>query len=114
MTASHSDYNFWIIDRNTGRGPFSIRMTDIYGHTATATNVKLSPQKVQTTSVSLTGKVAVKHAERKATVRPSPPPPATASPAAPAPEATTQAANPALSAPSVNLAAAPAKAKKCG
>jgi expansin (peptidoglycan-binding protein) len=112
MTASRSDYNFWIIDRNTGRGPFSIRMTDIYGHTATATNVKLTPGKAQATAVSLTGRVEVRHAAKKATARPSPPP--KASPATPTSEPTTQAAIPALSAPSVNLAAAPAKPKKCG
>jgi expansin len=112
MTASHTDYNFWIIDRNTGKGPFSIRMTDIYGHTATATNVKLTPEKKQATSVSLTGKIAVAPAAKKKGS-----PPATHSPspsATSAPRSTTQPADPALLAPPVDLAAAPAKPKKCG
>jgi expansin len=58
MTASHATYNYWIIDRNTGSGPFKIKITDTYGHTVTATNIKLKPNKTQTTSVRLTaGKV---------------------------------------------------------
>ena len=51
MTATHADYNFWIIDRRTGTGPFQIKMTDIYGNTVTAKNIKLTPQKKQATSV---------------------------------------------------------------
>lgn len=54
ISATHTDYNFWLIERDTGNGPFSIKMTDIYGHTATATNVKLLPQKTQATTVRLT------------------------------------------------------------
>ncbi|BCJ51954.1 hypothetical protein Asp14428_34290 [Actinoplanes sp. NBRC 14428] len=54
MTATHADYNFWIIDRRTGSGPFQIRMTDLYGNTATAKNIKLRPEKKQTTSVRFT------------------------------------------------------------
>jgi expansin (peptidoglycan-binding protein) len=116
MTASHTSYNFWLIERNTGKGPFSIKMTDIYGHVATATNVKLIPEKKQATSVSLTGKISAAPATKKATPKkkasPSASPSASASPAAPALESTTQAIDPALLAP-VDLAAAPAK-KKCG
>jgi len=58
MTASRTTYNFWIIDRNTGNGPFSIKMTDVYGHTATATGIELTPQRQQFTRVSLTGRIA--------------------------------------------------------
>ncbi|MGA5303958.1 expansin EXLX1 family cellulose-binding protein [Nucisporomicrobium flavum] len=55
MTATHADYNFWIIDRRTGGGPFQIKMTDIYGNTVTAKNIKLIPKKKQTTSVRFAG-----------------------------------------------------------
>jgi len=66
MTASHATYNYWIIDRNTGSGPFKIKITDTYGHTVTATNIKLKPNKAQTTSVRLTtGKAAAAAAPPK-------------------------------------------------
>ncbi|MEV8505089.1 expansin EXLX1 family cellulose-binding protein [Actinoplanes sp. NPDC051475] len=55
MTATHVDYNFWLIERRTGNGPFQIQMTDIYGNTATAKNVKLIPEKKQATSVRFAG-----------------------------------------------------------
>jgi hypothetical protein len=110
MTASRTDYNFWIIDRNTGRGPFAIRMTDIYGHTATATNVKLIPQKKQATSVSLTGKITSAPTAKKSAPakKPSPSPSVSVSPTAILPEPATPA--PALA--PADLAATPAK--KCG
>ncbi len=49
--AAREDYNVWIIDGRMGSGPFQVRMTDIYGKTVTAKNIKLLPQKTQTTSV---------------------------------------------------------------
>jgi hypothetical protein len=111
MTASRTDYNFWIIDRNTGKGPFSIKMTDIYGHTATATNVRLAPLRKQATSVSLTGRIAVAPAAKKSSPKAARSPSPSAAPVA---ESTTPAADPGPVAPPVDLAAAPAKAKKCG
>jgi hypothetical protein len=115
MTASHADWNVWIIDRYTGKGPFSIKMTDIYGHTATATNIKLLPNKRQATSVRLNGKVPVapvpkvaRPAKKKALPSASP----SASSVAPLLDAT-RASDPPLTDPPVDLAAAPAK-KSCG
>ena len=73
LTANRTDYNTWIINRDVGNGPFSVRMTDIYGHTGTATDIKLIPNQRQTTSVRLTGAPAAsavpvkKKAARKAT-----------------------------------------------
>ncbi|MEV4639320.1 expansin EXLX1 family cellulose-binding protein [Actinoplanes sp. NPDC049548] len=55
MTADHVDYNFWIIEKRTGNGPFQIQMTDIYGNTVTAKNIKLIPEKKQATSVRFAG-----------------------------------------------------------
>jgi hypothetical protein len=78
MTANRTDYNTWIINRDVGNGPFSVRMTDIYGHAGTATNIKLIPNKRQTTSVRLTGVAAapappvVKKAAKKPSAKPSP------------------------------------------
>lgn len=50
-SAALQDYNAWIIDGQMGNGPFQVKMTDIYGKTITAKNIKLSPQQKQTTSV---------------------------------------------------------------
>ena len=55
-TATRTEYNAWVINRDVGNGPFSVRMTDIYGHAGTATNIKLIPDKLQATTVNLTTK----------------------------------------------------------
>lgn len=89
--AALEDYNVWIIDGRMGRGPFQVKMTDIYGRTITARNIKLSPQKKQTTSVRFTTgskTSAAKPAPRKAsspspkTKKPSPSPRASTTPTA--------------------------------
>jgi expansin (peptidoglycan-binding protein) len=49
--AALEDYNVWIIDGQMGGGPFQVKMTDIYGKTITAKNIKLKPQQKQTASV---------------------------------------------------------------
>jgi expansin len=119
MTATRTDYNTWVINRDVGNGPFAVRMTDIYGHTGTATNIKLIPNKRQITSVRLTGAVAapapraahaVKKPVKKATAKPSP----SVSPSSsqPALESTEAAPLPPTD-PPVDLAAAQTT-KSCG
>lgn len=68
-TATRADYNYWIIDGGAGSGPFTVRVTDVLGHAATLTGIKLSPGTTQKTSVRLTaGHVPVKpSATRKPT-----------------------------------------------
>jgi expansin len=101
MTAAREDYNFWIIDRRTGNGPFTVKMTDIYGNQATATGVKLQPEKKQTLSVRFAGSSVVtgtapKPAAKKKTSSPSPSPSASASaPASAKPSATASSVAPA-------------------
>lgn len=119
MKASLSTSNYWIIDRSTGSGPFKIKITDTYGHTATATNIKLQPNKKQATSVRLTeGKQIAAPAPSKKKSKAAPPaspsssPPSSSAPAkaassSPAPvapplESTTAVADPE---PDVALAA---------
>lgn len=119
-TAALEDYNVWIIDGQTGRGPFQVRMTDIYGKTITAKNIKLLPQKRQTTSVRFaTGSSSVVPAtppkKKKASPAPSKPAPSpsasASSPAAPLLESTEATAAP----DEVALAAAePAAKASCG
>jgi expansin (peptidoglycan-binding protein) len=54
-TAKRADFNFWIIDGGAGSGPFNVTMTDVYGNKATATGVRLQPERTQATGVRLTG-----------------------------------------------------------
>ena len=83
--AALQDYNVWIIDGRMGSGPFQVKMTDIYGKTVTAKNVKLLPQQKQTTSVRFatgttsTVETAPKPAKKK---KASPTPKASPSPSA--------------------------------
>jgi expansin (peptidoglycan-binding protein) len=58
-SAARADYNDWIIDGGAGSGPFKIKISDVYGRTATLTGISLSPEKTQTTSVRLSGGGAV-------------------------------------------------------
>ena len=108
MTASRTDYNYWIIDQDTGDGPFAIRMTDVYGHTATAYGIDMIPGKRQTTPVTLTPKIL-----KPSGTKPSPSPSRTRTkpPRIESTHATAQAAA-TESAPQVALAAAPAES--CG
>jgi len=124
MTATHTDYNFWLIERDTGSGPFSIKMTDIYGHTATATNVKLLPEKTQTTTVRLTsgstvggssagGVSAKKKASASATPTKAKASPSASTSSAAAPLTDPTPAQDGAEEPPVALAAAPATTR-CG
>ncbi|MFI7541576.1 expansin EXLX1 family cellulose-binding protein [Actinoplanes sp. NPDC049599] len=122
-SAGLKDYNVWIIDGRMGNGPFQVRMTDIYGKTITAKNIKLRPQQKQTTSVRFaTGTAAQADANaapkpaKKATPKPSKP---SSSPSASATSVAPPLLDPTEAAPDqtdVALAAAePAvKAASCG
>jgi expansin (peptidoglycan-binding protein) len=114
-TATHTDYNAWIITSGAGSGPFSVKMTDIYGHTATATGIKLQPGKKQTTSVRLTTGAVIKATTTAPKKKASPSPaPAKKSPAhststSPATKSTPADDLAATQEPAIALAAAPAK-----
>jgi expansin (peptidoglycan-binding protein) len=127
--AALQDYNVWIIDGQAGKGPFDVKMTDIYGKTITAKNIKLLPQQKQTTTVrfatgsttTVTSKTS--STKKKASPSPSPSRPSSPSPSktSPSPSAASSlAAEPPLSTelppnPDVALAAAAAAAKaSCG
>jgi len=106
VSATRADFNFWIIDSGAGSGPFQIKMTDIYGNTATAKNIKLLPQQEQETSVRFAGgstAVAKSTTSKSKTASPSPSP----TKKSPSPSASASSASPA--APSAS-APAPAAA----
>lgn len=54
-SAARQDYNYWLIGSGLGPGPYSIRVTDVYGHQAVATGIRMAPQQVQRSAVRLYG-----------------------------------------------------------
>lgn len=121
LTPQRATYNYWIIEKGAGVGPFTIKLGDVYGHRATLNDIKLLPEQTQVTSAMLnggsSGARATKHsakpksAPRKvhrrasATASPSAVPSSAAVAATPSTEAA--AALPAESDQTVQLAAEP-------
>jgi expansin (peptidoglycan-binding protein) len=121
--AAHKDDNHWVINADVGAGPFSVKISDVYGHTGTATGITLSPNKTQTTGVRLTsGAVAApaapKPKPKKRSAAPSPTPSAasvTSTSAAPLLESTAAAGTPEPGSPGADPAVALAAADaSCG
>jgi expansin len=114
-SAKRAAYNYWIIEGGAGSGPFKIKVTDVYGHTATVAGIKLTPGATQKTSVRLTSGGTVvaprKPVAKKKASPPSPPSPARSS-AAPSSDPTTVDEPP--TEPAVELAAGVPAAKSCG
>lgn len=48
-----SDYGYWIAQNGLGTGPFTVRVTDVARHRATATKMRLAPGTFQRTAVRL-------------------------------------------------------------
>jgi expansin len=72
----HTDDNFWMAENpGPGEGPFTVRITDIYGQTVTIDGIALTPEQVQRTDARLYDSGAVA----------PPPPPPTAPPTTTAP-----------------------------
>lgn len=55
--AQRADYNYWLVEKGAGSGPFTIKITDTYGRTAALSGIKLSPGKTQRTGTRLGGGV---------------------------------------------------------
>jgi expansin (peptidoglycan-binding protein) len=115
-SAKRAAYNYWIIEGGAGSGPFKIKVTDVYGHTATVSGIKLTPGATQKTSVRLTSGDTVVTPKRKPAAKkkasPSASPSPTQSAAAPSVDPTTVDAPP--TEPAVELAAGVPAAKSCG
>ncbi|MEU4482427.1 expansin EXLX1 family cellulose-binding protein [Micromonospora sp. NPDC023966] len=107
--AARQDYNYWLIDSGAGPGPYTIRVTDVYGHRATATGIRLLPGQVQRSTVRMYGDTAARSAtpSRSPSARPSPRPSASATPTVTAPPGTPAVVD-AAAAPPATLAPAPA------
>lgn len=96
---ARKDYNYWLYESGLGSGPYTIRVTDVYGQQATATGVKMAPEQTQRTSVFMYGagsapKVAPASPTPKktASTKPTPSPTQSSPPPSPTPEATSAAA----------------------
>ena len=108
----HTDDNFWMAENpGPGDGPFSVRITDIYGQTATAGGIELAPDVVQRTGARLYGSGA---GGAPSPVPATPvPPPETTTTAAPPPPTKPPAAptTTVVAAPAGELAVAPARSR---
>lgn len=110
-------FNYWVNDGGAGKGPFKIKITDVYGRSTTVAGIDLSPGVTQKTSSRLSGAAkapepaATGTAKKKAAPRPSPSSAApTVSSAAPQPESAGAAGlTEAPPEPPVDLAAGTAK-----
>ncbi|MEU8311469.1 MULTISPECIES: expansin EXLX1 family cellulose-binding protein [unclassified Micromonospora] len=71
-TAQRQDYNYWLIESGAGPGPYEIRVTDVYGHRATAAGIRMLPGQVQRGTARMYG--AKPAARTPAPKKPSPTP----------------------------------------
>ncbi|MFD6692670.1 expansin EXLX1 family cellulose-binding protein [Micromonospora aurantiaca (nom. illeg.)] len=111
--AQRQDYNYWLIASGAGPGPYEIRVTDVYGHRATATGIRMLPGQVQRSKTRMYG-------ADPATSRPTPkkptPAPRTPTPSPPTsltPSPTPAAPTSAATEPLVQAAAAPPTPAPC-
>jgi expansin (peptidoglycan-binding protein) len=77
---TRTSFNYWVAEGGLGGGPFSVRVTDNAGRTATIPDVTLSPGSVQQSAVALGGGTAVAAPTTKAATPSSTPRSATSSP----------------------------------
>ncbi|MEV7267136.1 expansin EXLX1 family cellulose-binding protein [Micromonospora aurantiaca] len=111
--AQRQDYNYWLIASGAGPGPYEIRVTDVYGHRATATGIRMLPGQVQRSKTRMYG-------ADPATPRPTPkkptPTPRTPTPSPPTsltPSPTPDAPTSAATEPLVQAAAGPPTQAPC-
>ena len=102
-SATREDFNYWTIPSGAGKGPFKVKVTDVYGNSATLSDIKLAVGRTQKTGTKLAGSISklpvpkkTTAAAKKAIVKPAktsakPKPSATTSSAAavPLPESAT-------------------------
>ncbi|MET7709282.1 expansin EXLX1 family cellulose-binding protein [Micromonospora sp. NPDC005413] len=79
--AARQSDNYWTVEGGLGPGPYSIRITDVYGHQATATDIRMVTKQLQGSTVTLVDPAAAVTPSGS----PSAPPTPTASAAPPTP-----------------------------
>jgi len=88
----HTQDNFWMAENpGPGDGPYTVRVTDIYGQSATVEGITMSPDQVQRTTARLYGAGAGSGSATPAptTAPPTTAPPTTATPTTAAPTTST-------------------------
>lgn len=90
---TRAEYNYWLAENGLGPGPYTIKVTDVYGNQAVVTGIRLLPGQVQTTSARLygvpSGSAATATAPRSPAASPrTPTPSATATSPTASPSAT--------------------------
>jgi hypothetical protein len=111
-------FNYWVSDGGAGKGPFIIKITDVYGRSTTVSGIDLSPGVTQKTTARLSGAAkapapAATTPKRKASPSPSSSSAAPTVSSVPPPlESAAAATTQAPPDPAVDLAAGAAKA--CG
>ncbi|MDG4837046.1 expansin EXLX1 family cellulose-binding protein [Micromonospora sp. WMMD967] len=71
-SAARQDYNYWLITSGAGPGPFTIRVSDVYGNRVTVGGIRMAPGQVQNSTVRMYGRGAVAATPRaSASPRPS-------------------------------------------
>jgi expansin (peptidoglycan-binding protein) len=68
--AVRQDWGYWVLESGAGPAPLRVKISDVYGHTVTVSNIKLTSGRWQSTGVSLTGAPIVK--TTKDTTKPTP------------------------------------------
>ncbi|MEV4820637.1 expansin EXLX1 family cellulose-binding protein [Micromonospora sp. NPDC049274] len=50
---ARQDYNYWLLASGAGPGPYSVRVTDVYGHRVTVSGIRMTPGQVQNSVVRM-------------------------------------------------------------
>ncbi|HEY0001415.1 MAG TPA: hypothetical protein VGB74_13235, partial [Actinoplanes sp.] len=56
-SAVREEWNYWVLPRGAGSGPFKVEITDIYRRTVVVSRIKLAPRRTQETAARLSGPV---------------------------------------------------------
>ncbi|MEU7839557.1 expansin EXLX1 family cellulose-binding protein [Micromonospora sp. NPDC049114] len=68
---ARQDYNYWLLASGAGPGPYSVRVSDVYGHRVTVSGIRMAPAQVQSTVVRMYERGVVARTSRpSATARP--------------------------------------------
>ncbi|GIJ72053.1 hypothetical protein Voc01_069700 [Virgisporangium ochraceum] len=109
-----TDFNYWIDESGAGGGPFTVRLTDATGRQTVVPGIRLSPEQVQRTAVSMYSGGAAQAATPARSAAPSGPASVPAPPSgSPSGSASAVAGSPAAPAAAEAAAAPVVETKSC-
>lgn len=109
-----TDFNYWIDENGAGGGPFSVRLTDTTGRQTLVPGIKLSPEQVQRTGVSMYSGGAAQAATPAKSTAPSASAPASVPASTPPPTPASASASAGALAGAAAEAAPVVVSKSCG